>query len=255
MSTPGNAPEPWMERSRIITSASCIIVFGFATALVYRDFLGLKSGPAAAHWSTAFVGVAMILFGVQFLLQYIARHLDYVSLLVGIVLFVQSATILTSLAVKLAVERSIETIDEWVIPVGVFMILLLLVLVLLQVSTLRWVREKIHYELGRAISEVGSAANLSANDIKVLSAAAKRMAPIEFYRESISSQLAGYADIWQELEELLALKGIVLRDEHWDQIRGLKSEHLRGPERFYWYTSAMVTTLGAVTVLVGAAAL
>ena len=222
-----------------------------------RIFLILGREPDAARWSTAFVGVAIILFGAQILFQYIARHLDYLSLLVGIVLFVQSATILTSLAVKLAVEKGIveKSIDEWVIAVLVGTTLVLLVLVLLQVSTLRWVRDKIHYEIGRAITEVGSAASLNANDIKVLSAAAKGMAPIEFYTKSISTHLTGYADIWKELEELLALKGIVLNDKHWDQIRGLKSEHLRGPERFYWYTSAMVATLGAVTILVGAASL
>lgn len=214
--------------------------------------LDLPTGQAAANWAPLFLGVTIILFGAQVYFQVLARHLEYMIFLLTMILFVQASTILVTVAIGLALHN--PKIEGWVIPTLITSLLLLLVLLLAQVQTLRWIRDWIHLELERIIFDP-SRSNLSCEQLRALAAAAKYIVPIDFSPESIFSMAAKYPEAWDDLLAVLNSSGVSVTPEDFETIRDSASPQLRAAKASYWRFGLAAAVIGSLTVVLGGASI
>ncbi|MGB6837481.1 MAG: hypothetical protein WBF66_07240 [Dehalococcoidia bacterium] len=236
-------------------------VWGFLVVWIATDQFSLRPGdPTAAQWAPLFLVMSGLLFSAQVYFQVLAHQLQYLSLLWSVVLFVQAATIETALLVGVGIDR--RGVEPWVYPVIATTVVLLLVLVLAQVHSLRWARDRIHRELERVISDK-SVGRLDSTQCRLLTAAAKRIVPLDFrpqgpFLGSSFSGAARYPDAWEDLEGLLSLHNIELHDNDRSFLKGMTDplpSQLRGADAFYWYSGIAAGLVGSLAVLFGAAAL
>jgi len=204
-----------------------------------------------SYWSLSILAVLVILVNAHILLQQIARHLEYVSFLINIVLFVSSATLLTSLGVVIAEG---EQFALWVIPVTVVGVLTLIVLLLGQAVALKSVRERYHRELERIIWS-RAATVVTAVQTRTLVNAAKHIMPVDFYPNVRLALIAKYPEAWQDLAELLRQHGVDWKEENFNSVRGLAIPGAAGTAQLYYYFGWLGIWTGSLTILLGTIAL
>ena len=239
---------------RLITLLTSLLLWGTLACKLVTGRIAVRTNRIdsyGAYWSLAILVVLAVLVIIHILLQQIARHMEYVFFLLNIVLFVSSATVLTSLGVAFVTG---EQFAPWVIPVSVLGMLTVMLCLLGQVVALKSARENYHREVERIIWS-RAAAGVTAVQTRALVYAAKHMMPLDFSPHASISLIAKYPELWQDLAELLRQHGIDWKEEDFYFVRGLSTPGAKGNALSYFFFGWIGTWTGSLTILLGTIAL
>ncbi len=241
-------------RIRILLAILMLFAWGIIVYLLVNGNIPVRMDEANGshfYWSLIILFVLVILVLIHICFQWIGRHLEYVSFLFNIVLFVSSVTLLTSLGIAYTTE---EPIEKWVIPFTVLGVFAMLVCVLAQAIALRIARDKFRSKLEEVIWDIVTP-DITTGQKRALIEACKRMMPIDFYPNGVASRLSDCPQTWNDIINLLTQHGVEWKDEYFSVVRGVEIPMVRWAEQAYFYFGLAGWWIGSIVMILGTVAL
>jgi hypothetical protein len=241
-------------KKRIIIAGFLGLLELFIIFLFVRGYIPIRDGEETTSyylWALTSIYALFLLVALHVIFQWIGRHLEYISFLFNIILFVSVVTLSISLGIATIAE---EPIEAWVILVMILSVATLLVLVLVQAISLRIARDTFRNEFERIVlsSEVD---NVTLQQKRSLIDVCKRLIPVDYYPGGKLSIFSDYPNLWEEIKDLVTQIGIEWDDEKFELIRGCNTPKIKRAEQAYFYSGLTGYWIGTLVIVIGNMAL